>query len=465
MSVLEIDFPPLHKIINKEFIPLWNNTDRYLLLWGGRGSSKSDFTAKKLIKDCLSSSYFRFILVRDTYATIKDSQYQTIKDIVSDWGISHLFTFKENPLEIKCINGNSFLARGCDDVDKIKSIKDPTGAWYEEGNDIHFEDWITISSSIRTTKADYLQEVITFNPECDHDPNDHWLNKVFLKGRSERLLKDKIEIKLPSGIVLYSDFTAHHSTYKDNRWCSAQFIAFLEQLAEIDPYYYQVYCLGLWGLRQGKNPWANQYDPKKHESVRAVMDKSKQLFVSIDFNLDPFGVTFEHQWSDTQGAHIHQFNEAAIENGSMDKMIQYIGDSYGYFLPLSRWTGDFTGMSQRIDQPDRASLFRQLQKGLHLANNQIQVPPNPSHASNRTDVNYILTYHPDFIINPRTCPQTCMDFKTVQSDPNKFGHILKTNRKDVTQRADLLDCRRYSINTWQKPWIERHRAQNRYKAA
>ena len=94
---------------------------RYVILYGGRGSSKSDFTAKYLIYKCLTDNYFRGILVRNTYNTIKDSQYQTIKDIIFDLGLQDLFEFKLNPLEIHCLNGNRFLARGCDDTSKLKS--------------------------------------------------------------------------------------------------------------------------------------------------------------------------------------------------------------------------------------------------------------------------------------------------------------------------------------------------------
>lgn len=454
MSEIEVDFPPLHKIINEAFFPLWNNQDRYLLLWGGRGSSKSDFTAKKLIKDCLAASYFRCILIRDTYATIKDSQYQTIKDIVSDWGLSSLFTFKENPLEIKCVNGNTFLARGCDDVDKIKSIKDPTTAWYEEGNDIAMDDFLTISSSIRTTKADFLQEIITFNPETEGKPEEHWLNQIFLKERNDKLIHDAIEIKLPSGIILRTPFTAHHSTYTDNRWCSPQFIAFLEQLRTIDPYYYDVYCKGIWGLKTGKNPWVNHYDPKKHESTLITINPNRTLKIAIDFNLEPFGVIFKHVWRDAAGHHDHTVDEAAIENGSIDKMIQYIGDNFTRYLTTCQLTGDFQGDQERINHPQRYSYFKQLQQGLKLSHTQLIIKPNPLHTANRSDVNYVMLHYPDFKINPKTCPNTCMDLLTVQSDDK--GGIAKRNRKDLTQRADFLDCERYSINVWNKEWILQH---------
>lgn len=455
----KVIFPHIKELINESFIPLWKNTDRYLLLWGGRGSSKSEFAARKKVYECLTQNYFRCILIRDTYATIKDSQYQTIKDVVNSWNLQSEFTFKENPLEIRCNNGNIFYARGCDDVEKIKSIKDPSGAWYEEANKIKENDFLTITTSIRTTKAEYLQELFTFNPECDGKPEDHWINKIFLKGRNEKFVSDNLEIKLPTGETLSTPFTTHHSTYTDNRWCSVEFIAFLENLRTINPYYYDVYCKGLWGQKIGNNPFANHYNPSLHESESAKEDPTKKLFIVCDFNLNPFAFTFAHIWKDDKGEHHHIFNEVAFEGGSIPNAIEWIKQKYEYYLPTCSISGDHMGDNANMTQSDLASIFTQLQRGLGLSRSQVNVVNNPGHITSRNDVNYFLIHYPDFKINPRSCPNTSMDMRSVQCDI--YGKIIKRDRKELSQRADFLDCVRYSVNTYQKPWIENHRKRNR----
>ena len=80
----KVEWCEWNEIINETFVPLIDNKDRYIICKGGRGSSKSDATAKKLIYRCLNESYFRYILIRNVYGTIKDSSYQTIKDIIYD---------------------------------------------------------------------------------------------------------------------------------------------------------------------------------------------------------------------------------------------------------------------------------------------------------------------------------------------------------------------------------------------
>lgn len=454
MAELEIDLPELEEIINESFIPLFHNRDRYLLLWGGRGSSKSNFAAKKQIYECLSLPYFRGILVRDTYSSIKDSQYQTIKDIVKEWGLEQLFHFKENPLEIHCVNGNSWYARGCDDVDKIKSIKDPSHVWYEEGNTISQEDFITITTSVRTLQAEYLQEIFSFNPECDGNPEDFWLYKMFLEGHNQKVFTSELEIGLPSGEILVTKYTSHHSTYQDNRWCSPEFIAFLHQLEKIDPYFYDVYCKGLWGKKKNQNPFFLQFNDKKHISTSPFYDYRKQLIISLDFNLNPFAVTFSHLWNDSEGLHLHVFDEAEIANGSIPAMIDLIKTKYLHSLPNCRITGDAMGNRGSIEQRDNASLYTQLIRGLPgVQASQLILPNNPTHENSRADCNYFLYNFPDFKVHSN-CKGLIRDFKNVSCDA--YGSIIKGNRKDLNQRADFGDNFRYLINTFLYKWINDH---------
>lgn len=273
------------KIINESFIPLLKVRDRYLIMYGGRGSAKSDFTAKKLIYQCLTDKYFRFVLVRNTYATIKDSQYQTLKDIIVDLGLASLFEFKLQPLEIHCVNGNKFLARGCDDTTKLKSIKDPTGAWYEE--DIPSEaDFITITTSIRTGKADLLQEIFTLNPEVEGDYQDNWFWKKFFRGQSQKSFRSDL-VQEVDGKQVKLGYTVHHSTYHNNRWIPIDFIAFLQQLKIQDPYYYTIYCLGEWGNRITGGAFYKAFN-RGLTVTRTEYNSAMPLHISFDFNVNPY---------------------------------------------------------------------------------------------------------------------------------------------------------------------------------
>lgn len=295
---MNVNLPAWKFLINLLFIPLMYNTDRYLILYGGRGSGKSDAIAKKLIKRCLTEKFFRYVLFRNTYNTIKDSQFKNIKDIVHEWGLESLFSFKESPLEINCINGNSFLCRGGDDPKKLKSIKDPTGIWYEEELPTR-GDFLTMTTSIRTKKASYLQEVFTINPEVDGDYTEHWFWRTFFSGHTEFSFSDSTAIELPNGSIYYSKYTVHHSTYRDNRWVPDSFVALLIDLARTDEYYNTVYTEGLWGNRSSTGNFYKLFKRSKNVLVKTheycQYNPNLPLRLTFDFNVHPYVTLLVHQ--------------------------------------------------------------------------------------------------------------------------------------------------------------------------
>ncbi len=285
-------------IVNEAFIPYIDNRDRYIIHYGGRGSSKSNFVAKKLIYRCLTEDYFRYLIIRKTSASIKDSIFQTIKDIITELGLEDMFRFKEHPTcEIHCINGNSLLARGCDDTQKIKSVKDPTGAWWEE--DIPTEsDFITVTTSIRTTKADYLQEVFTINPEVEGNYEDNWFWKRFHQAHKHEktfsdvtVMKDVPVFNHETSLYETKDvaltYSVHHSTYADNKWIPGEFIGFLMNLKTTNPYYWEVYCNGNWGNRQLGGRFYKCFDLGKN-TFNFGYRPHLPLHISFDFNVNPF---------------------------------------------------------------------------------------------------------------------------------------------------------------------------------
>ena len=96
-------------------------------------------------------------------------------------------------------------------------IKDPTAIWWEE--DIPEEnDFITITTSIRTLKAPYLQEIFSINPECEGDFKENWFYKAFFAKHYEKgelSFRDKVTVEVDSKSVEVP-YTVHHSTHEDN---------------------------------------------------------------------------------------------------------------------------------------------------------------------------------------------------------------------------------------------------------
>jgi PBSX family phage terminase large subunit len=283
---MEIIFPKWNKIINEAFVPLTKCEDRYLIMYGSRGSSKSDFATKILVYRCLAHKYFKCILYRKTYNSIKDSSYETIKQTINDLGLGSLFHFRQNPMEIICVvNGNKFIARGGDDPQKLKSIKDPSCVWYEE--DIpNEEDFATITLTIRGNKADILQEIFTINPQVDGDYRENWFWQRFIEGHDKLTFRHATEVDLDGKKVVYH-YSVHHSTYKDNRWLSDQVKAQIEDYKTKNPYLYSVYAKGLWTAKETGGNFYKNFDRAKHTG-KTKYDPTLPLHVSFDFNVNPY---------------------------------------------------------------------------------------------------------------------------------------------------------------------------------
>jgi len=226
------------KLFNTVYLPLLNEEKRYILLYGGRDSAKSYFAAQKVIIDTMRKPYSRFILVRKAYAHIKDSQFQTIKDIVASYGLMDYFVFTENPLRIQFkLNGNLIIARGLDKEHKTKSIKDPTGVWYDEMNEIGFNDFLKTTTSLR---GGIIQEIATFNPEMETE----WINSYFFPAKESY---EKADGNFHFVKSIREDTTILHTTYKDNTYVTPQSAELLESFKVFDENYYRIYTLGLWG--------------------------------------------------------------------------------------------------------------------------------------------------------------------------------------------------------------------------
>ncbi len=213
------------------------------------------------------------------------------------------------------------------------------------------------------------------------------------------------------------------------------------------------------------NPFAIHWNTLFHTCERLPFDPKKQLLIKVDFNLNPFAITFGHMWRDSK-YHYHTIDEGEIDNGSVPAMINYVIEKYEKQLCSCILTGDSTGNKRDIGQWDHASSYTQLKRGWRLKDGQLKLPHNPTHVNSRDDVNYVLFHsakeNPDIDFKVyKNCVNVIRDFKTVQCDA--FGEIIKKDRKDMTQKADYLDCERAGINTHLTSWIKVHQKSNSRK--
>lgn len=429
------------------------------LLWGGRDSGKSHFIAQRFIRKCLKEKFFRCVMVKKTEASIKDSQWQTLKDVVDHWGLQSLFRFKTSPLSIECVNGNRFIARGCEDPTKLKSIKDPTDVWYEEGNQLDLQDFITVATTLRSniTKT---QQWFSFNPETAVDFEEFWLYKSFFKNYSGNIYSNftstwSVEIPeytytdprtgsithKPKGTADFT-YTSTWTTYHDNKYCKPERAAFLEQLAVLDPYYYKVYTLGKWGNRKNTDPFCYTFDRAKH--VRPTkLNREYEVKASFDFNVNPVTCTI---FQDYVPNTIYGIESIKLENSDIYKLCDYILSKYSGCLFIV--TGDATGKATTALVQDGINYYTVIKSKLNLSNGQLKVPQvNPIVKENRVLVNAVL-HMMEVHLDPEGCKGLIYDCENVSV--NDMGGIDKGDRSNPKKRADHLDNFRYYCNTFHR---------------
>lgn len=246
-----------------------------------------------------------------------------------------------------------------------------------------------------------------------------------------------------------------HATLDDNpdRKFAELYEKQLEGLSEYDK---RRLRYGDWDAKPDViNPFATQFNEKKHGDWLQYCElrKDRILYLSIDFNINPFALSAWHIWEDHQGPHCHCVDEIEIPQGNVHKMSEEIKLRYAHWLPTCYITGDPMGKRRDIGQIDHASNYQQLQRYLDLQDIQFVLPAAPTHENSRTDVNYILYHHPDVQFSAK-CVNTRRDMKIVEVD--RFGQIKKANRNMVAQQADFLDTVRYCFNTFLRDWKQEH---------
>lgn len=427
--------------INSAFAGAFASKKRYIHLYGGRGGGKSHAKGTKMIANCMSSGYYRGMLVREVHTSIRGSQFQEIKDQLHDTGLDRFFQINETTMSFRCnLNGNTIISRGLKksssaETAKVKSIKDVTDVWIEEADEINKDDFRKLDMSIRTTKAP-LQITFTYNTDIEET---HFLRTDFHD-------------------VDRDDVFYCHTTYVTNvKNIPKDYLRSFELMKIVDPYYYTVYVLGMWGGKKVEAPFAHAFERPRHVAP-CHYNPMRPLGIALDFNIDPFAFVYYQYWVEGGKHHLHIFEEETILGGTVDEAIKRIKVKFGGALATTTIQGDYNGNNRSMLTADKTSIYKTLQNGLKLVDRQFDLRPNPKHINSRNDVNYFLRHFDDFRIDGK-CINTVRDFERVEINPD--GSIKKSDRSQGSQRADHLDAVRYLVNGKDvQRWMDDHRKRN-----
>lgn len=209
--------------INEVYIPLIKDESRFLILWGGSSAGKSVFLTEKPLLRILEEKNHTILVLRKVSRDLRNSIFQEFKNTIYDWGLQEYTKFNQSYLEIEFPKFKSkIIFSGLDDVNRLKSIANVTMIIIEEATELEKNDLMQLNIRMRGESKSYKQIMLAFNPVY----SNHWL-------------KEFIETE--------KNLTSVHVIYKNNRFLTSEDIQILEDFKFTDPYYYDVYCKGIWG--------------------------------------------------------------------------------------------------------------------------------------------------------------------------------------------------------------------------
>lgn len=225
----DIDLTDLENLMTVKGYQMLSIQNRYLISYGGAGSSKSYSKAQKILVRILTEDDHRFLIVRKTARSLKRSVFQLFRDIISQWNLSELFAVNLTDYTITCkANHNQIIMSGLDDVEKLKSIAGITGIWIEESTEITEDDFIQLDLRLRGHTKHYKQIILTFNPVSSLS----WIKKRFFDHTD------------PEAVTV-------HSTFNDNKFIDDRYKDVLANLAGQNKNLFNIYAKGIWGNRTG----------------------------------------------------------------------------------------------------------------------------------------------------------------------------------------------------------------------
>ena len=190
---------------------------------GSAGSAKSYFITQKLIVRACNEK-IKILVCRRTGTTIRNTCFSLFKEILAKWQLSPYVKVRETDFNIKFPNGSEIIFLGLDEETKLLSLNNIGCIFIEEVFEV--PKAIVEQLNLRLRGSTKNQQIImAFNPIS----KNHWLY-------------DFCEVSPPQSFIYI------HSTFRDNPFLNAEYVAELEELYKRNPAKARIFCDGEWGV-------------------------------------------------------------------------------------------------------------------------------------------------------------------------------------------------------------------------
>jgi phage terminase large subunit len=413
---------------------------------GGAGSGKSSFGCIWQIDRRIRYPGTRGLIGRENFPALRDSTLATFFEVAYEFGyrLADHFHYNAQDHIVRWNNGTDsqppsethfrYLQYLPSDPDYNRlGSTEYTDSFIDEAPEVEPRAAQVLLSRLRYKHVEYN---LTPKQLMTGNPGKHWIKYAFVMDDEG----NPVSLPAHRACVL--------ATLRDNP-DKAFADRYESSLMVLDRYDRMRLLGGDWNVSPDvQRPFAFAFDPIKHVKP-CEFQPGMPVKISVDFNVEPFCATLWHIGQ----SYAHCFAEISVKEGTIDEMTKRIRALLGG-TALMELTGDHNGTNRGIGINSTASLYDGLKAQLRLGPRQLILMPNPSHLKSREDTNFALANFPDLRIDPK-CRGLISDLQAVEVDDK--GKIIKSDRTNFAQRADLLDTFRYAVNTYLGGWIKAHR--------
>lgn len=345
MEVNEIEIIPIYYdyILSKQY-PV-------NILVGGRNSGKSYFMEQLAVINTHNNTKYKLLVIEDVETNIGAGVKDGIESRAIEFGLGELYSSTKSPAEIKHEATKSnviFKGYHSDKQQKqVKSLNEVTAAWYEEAENITYEQFKALRMQLRGGEDESRQLFLTMNPINETgfinqyffctEPDEVF--ERFSDGRPKAFVKN-IDVEVPIGgkdEIITIPCMVVVSTHWDNPYLSAEQRADIEEYKYTNPNLYAMLAEGKFV--KGSGSYFMEFERHIHVIDPIPLPDEWRRFYVNDYGLDKLA----GYWiaiSDTGKAYVYKelWESDLVISQAAERIKEYTNEEiYQKFAPPDLW--------------------------------------------------------------------------------------------------------------------------------
>jgi phage terminase large subunit len=265
------------------------------ILVGGRNSGKSFFMEQLAVINSHNNEKYKLLVIEDVETNIGAGVKDGIENRAEEFGYDSLFKPIKQPPEITHrVTGSTTIFKGYHSEQQqkqVKSLNEVTAAWYEEAENITYNQFKALRMQLRGGSNENRQLFLTLNPINA----DGFINTYFFDGQPDKVFErfsdgrpkvfEKcINVELEEGQTVSIPCIIVVSTHWDNPYLTAEQRADIEELKYTDEDQYAMLAEGKFV--KGKGAYFYEFQRHIHVIEPFIIPKDWRRYRVLDYGLD-----------------------------------------------------------------------------------------------------------------------------------------------------------------------------------